>query len=196
MSGELYVVCPTCGNRYNLFFFERKEDIICPFCGQIINTVRRDTEVIVKVGNISKQELLSIQELENSSYLVGEVEKDLAKMEVKNLLEKFYALEELISRYLENTSEEEKLRIARAVVACKMQIELAPRVKEYFQKHNKGLPLPIHLGYATLSEIREREGFYEEAIKLCHQAYSEGWTGDWLERIYRCKKTDIYRREK
>jgi len=195
MSDELYVVCPKCGNRYDFSFLDRKKEIICPFCGQVINTTHRDTEVIIKIGEGIKQRLSLRPELENSPALVAEVDEDLSKIGYRDLLEKFYALEELIYRYLEDLSKDEKSRIARALIASKMQIELAPSVKDYLRERNKGLPLPVHIGYATLSEIRERQGLYEEAIRLCQQAYSEGWAGDWLDRISRCRKTSIYRKD-
>ena len=196
MSDEFHIVCPNCGNKYELSLFDRKKELICPLCGHLIDMVRKDTEVIVKAGDIPKQILLSSRDLENSPELVEEVEKDLADMRGMDILERFYALEELIARYLEDVYEEGKVKIAKAIIASKIQIEMAPAVKEYLQKHNKGLPLPVHIGYATLSEIRERQGLYEEAIKLCQQAYSEGWAGDWTDRISRCKKTSVYRRDK
>lgn len=194
MSNESFITCPKCKNRYDLALFDRKDEIICPLCGYLI-VLKRDTEVLVKIGEDVKHKLPFHPELEKSPDLNIRVEKDLIKMGVMELIEKFYAIEELICSYLEDKTEEEKKRIALAVIASSKQIDLAPAVKEYLNRQGRGLPLPVHMGYAVLSEIRERQGLYEEAINLCERAYSEGWSGDWLDRIHRCRKTSFFTKD-
>ena len=47
--------------------------------------------------------------------------------------------------------------------------------------------LPEHIGFTRLAIIRERQGDYTEAIRLCRLASFQGWAGDWQRRIARCE---------
>ncbi len=116
-------------------------------------------------------------------------------MEVENTLDCFYALEELISEYIEKDIKDDDTKTALLVIASRKQIDISKEVKEHLQKTMPGIPLPSHLGYETLSDIRERQGRYEECITLCQQAIEEGWTGDWQNRLNRCRKTSMIKRK-
>jgi len=48
--------------------------------------------------------------------------------------------------------------------------------------------LGMHTGYKQLCIIREKQGNWQEVIRLAKQAKSEGWAGDWDKRIDRAKK--------
>ncbi|MCX8063663.1 MAG: hypothetical protein N3G21_00635 [Candidatus Hydrogenedentes bacterium] len=194
MSEPSSVICPACHNNFAISLFGRTDELICPACGKLI-TIKKDTEVLVRMGDKTKQKLSFDFELENSPVLISKVKSDLASRGEMDLLEKFYAIEELINYYLESNAMREEDKVALAVIASKMQIELGPAVKDYLNKRGGGLPLPVHLGYAVLSEIKERQGLYEEAINLCQRAYSEGWSGDWLDRIHRCRKTSFFQKD-
>ena len=45
-----------------------------------------------------------------------------------------------------------------------------------------------HTGYKQLCIIRESQGNFAEVIRLAGQAKSEGWAGDWDNRIEKAKK--------
>jgi len=46
---------------------------------------------------------------------------------------------------------------------------------------------PSHPGYKQLAIIYHKQGKYDEVIKLCEQAKSEWWKGDWDKRIEAAK---------
>ena len=48
--------------------------------------------------------------------------------------------------------------------------------------------LGIHIGYNRLCIIREKQGNWQEVIRLAEQAKSEGWVGDWDKRIEKARK--------
>lgn len=156
----------------------------------IIEPVEKNEEVVA-----NKSKLAFRPDLEQSDKLIKQVEKDLEEMEVENMLDCFYALEELISEYNENDMKDKDTKTALLVIASKKQIDISKEVREHLQKTMPGIPLPAHLGYDTLSDIRERQGQYEECILLCHQAMEEGWSGDWQNRMNRCRKTSMIRRK-
>jgi hypothetical protein len=52
-------------------------------------------------------------------------------------------------------------------------------------KHDK---LPEHTGFKRLCIIREKQGNYNEVIRLAIQAKEEGWMGNWDNRIEKAKK--------
>lgn len=76
----------------------------------------------------------------------------------------------------------------RAVQACKNQIAIAPEAAAAFLKTFDGGSLPAHKGYEQLAIVLEKQKKFQEAIALCIQADSQGWAGDWQNRISRCKK--------
>jgi hypothetical protein len=75
-----------------------------------------------------------------------------------------------------------------AISACEKQIALSARAREAFKQHSPGRPLSRHLGYQQLAIIREKQQNYVEAIRLSRSAMSEGWSGDWENRITRCER--------
>jgi hypothetical protein len=58
-------------------------------------------------------------------------------------------------------------------------------LREYAAKEFQG---PAHPGFQQLAIIRERQKKFEEVIRLCQHAESQGWAGDWDVRIARCQK--------
>ncbi|MBI4491922.1 MAG: hypothetical protein HY690_03915 [Chloroflexi bacterium] len=79
-----------------------------------------------------------------------------------------------------------------AIVACEKQIALGPRAARAFRRWYRSMGtddgLPEHTGFEQLAIIRERQGDYVEAIRLCKEAKRQGWGGNWDERIARCGK--------
>ena len=78
--------------------------------------------------------------------------------------------------------------IEKAIDACKQQIALADKAAREFREEYKDSPLPGHKGYQQLAIILEKQMNFDQAITLCSQAEKQGWAGDWVKRIERCKK--------
>jgi hypothetical protein len=72
-----------------------------------------------------------------------------------------------------------------AFAACHKQIKLASYAVKAFHEKSPCEPLPTHLGYLQAANILEQQGAYAQAIEICRQAQSEGWTGNWPWRIQR-----------
>jgi tetratricopeptide (TPR) repeat protein len=77
----------------------------------------------------------------------------------------------------------------KAIAACEEQISIAPKAAQAFKK-NRFLQgrLPTHTGYEQLAIIRDKQGGFAEAVRLCEQAQKQGWDGDWDKRIARYGK--------
>lgn len=78
--------------------------------------------------------------------------------------------------------------MARAIEACKQQIELAQAAAKAFKTEWRNSSLPAHKGYEQLAIILEKQKRFEEAIELCTMAEEQGWAGDWGKRIGRLKR--------
>jgi hypothetical protein len=76
----------------------------------------------------------------------------------------------------------------KAMRACQQQIALAPEAAKAFKAEYRGAPLPGHRGYGQLAIVLEKQQNYQEAISLSAKAQAEGWSGDWTQRIERCRK--------
>ncbi len=103
--------------------------------------------------------------------------------------------------------------LAKAIWACEQQIALAPMAAQEFRswgRHSldelrrtwgdefadswaaqhreeleKEYALPWHVGYTQLAIILEKQGKYQEAIRLCERAMQQGWAGEWERRLSR-----------
>src|SRR5437762_4851387 len=74
-----------------------------------------------------------------------------------------------------------------AIRACQKQIEIAPEVIRLWKRQRRRT-VPTHNGFQQLTIIRERQGDYSSAIRLCQRALKQGWRGtDWEARIQRCR---------
>jgi hypothetical protein len=81
----------------------------------------------------------------------------------------------------------------KTIQLCEEQIEMSERSKQAWIKEErdlgiKNISLPSHKGYTQLSIIFEKQGLFQEAIKLVKQAKLQGWSGDWDKRIKRCEE--------
>lgn len=74
------------------------------------------------------------------------------------------------------------------IASCNEQINFATKASKAFKKEYKKQPLPSHTGYKRLVITLEKEKKYEDTIKICKQALSQEWAGDWEHRIERCEK--------
>lgn len=77
--------------------------------------------------------------------------------------------------------------LEKAINACRAQIALAPKAAKAF-KRQWGPPLPAHVGYRQLAIIMEKRKDFDEAIRISKQSLSQGWMGDWENRIERCER--------
>ncbi|MBI1320906.1 MAG: hypothetical protein GC168_18425 [Candidatus Hydrogenedens sp.] len=102
-------------------------------------------------------------------------------------LKKHYALDRLLRHYY-TRKEDDPSGLTKAIIACQMQIALAPESKVAFAATAPKTPLPEHAGYELLCVVREKQRMYEEVIALAEEALSQGWEHNWKVRIERCKK--------
>ena len=78
--------------------------------------------------------------------------------------------------------------LEKAVQSCEKQIGIAPRAARAFRAEPWWKALPQHTGYKQLAIIREKQGDISAAIRLCEEANTQGWAGDWEKRIGRYSK--------
>jgi hypothetical protein len=102
------------------------------------------------------------------------------------VLDVHFLYQQMIEAYYKDRDKPEYM--GRAVEACRRQIALAPDAAKAFKAEYSNSPLPAHKGYEQLAIIMEKEGHFQDAISLSHQAESEGWAGDWGRRVERCEK--------
>lgn len=76
----------------------------------------------------------------------------------------------------------------KALAACEKQIAIAPQAATAFRREDPDQSLPAHTGYEQLAIIRDKQGEYAEAIRLCKEAERRKWAGDWDKRITRYQK--------
>lgn len=83
----------------------------------------------------------------------------------------------------------DEIAFEKAVEYCKLQISLAPKVKEAFLKEYSPENLPMHTGYQQLAIIYEKQKEYQKALQLVHEAMENGWNiDDCMKRIERLEK--------
>ncbi len=87
--------------------------------------------------------------------------------------------------------EEDSSALNAAVSACEQQIAMHKEASQAFRNEYGDQILPMHVGFTQLCIIRERQGNYDEAIRLCNEAMMEGWGGDWEKRIERYTKKKL-----
>lgn len=101
-------------------------------------------------------------------------------------LDQHFLFQQMIEVYYKDRNDPTQLQAA--ISACKQQISIAPKaIKSFLLKH-KDLPLPSHKGYEQLVIIFEKSANIQEAIDLCRKAKSQGWRGNWDQRIEKLEK--------
>lgn len=73
--------------------------------------------------------------------------------------------------------------LEEAILACRNQINIAPKAAKAFKREYRNDPLPSHKGYNQLTLILSESGKHKEVVELCEQAKEQGWGGDWDKRI-------------
>jgi hypothetical protein len=106
----------------------------------------------------------------------------------KNVQNKhFYFLHKIKAFYPCREQFPEALELA--IKACEEQISISQDVARTFKKEGG---IPEHTGFKQLCIIREKQGNWQEVIRLAEQAKSQGWsdgtTGGWDKRIEKARK--------
>lgn len=78
--------------------------------------------------------------------------------------------------------------LEKAIQACEKQIAIAPQAARAFGATPNFHGVPEHTGYKQLAIIRDKQGDYAAAARLCEEAKALGWAGDWDKRIARYSK--------
>ena len=102
-------------------------------------------------------------------------------------LQQHDALNKLLRHYYAN-KETDPSGLTKAIIACQMQIAIAPEVKKNMLNGSGKTALPPHSGFELLCIVREKQRMYEEAISLAEEAEKLGWQHNWKVRIERCKR--------
>jgi hypothetical protein len=76
--------------------------------------------------------------------------------------------------------------VERCIAACREQIAIAEQAADAFRRECAG-PLVEHAGYKRLAMLLEAVGDYTECKRVCEEALTAGWTGDWERRAARCR---------
>ena len=79
----------------------------------------------------------------------------------------------------------DEFALDRAIDGCRQQIAIS---KEAARALRIDDDMPSHHGFKQLAIIEEKRGNYAQAIRLCEQAKSDGWWGDWDKRTERLRK--------
>ena len=74
----------------------------------------------------------------------------------------------------------------KAMDACMKMIRIAKHLS-FSNNKSRMQDNPSHPGYKQLSIVLFKYGKFEEVIKLCTQAKSQHWKGDWDDRIAKAK---------
>src|SRR6202034_1675558 len=77
--------------------------------------------------------------------------------------------------------------LEEAINACLKQIEISDKTAPAFRTRYRDNQLPFHEGYEQLCIIYEKQGRFDEAIKLAKQGKGQGWGNNWDDRIERCQ---------
>jgi tetratricopeptide (TPR) repeat protein len=118
--------------------------------------------------------------------MLEKAEQLVAEGASRNILDvHFMYMAEIQANYPDRDSRRGALDAA--IRSCYSQIALSQRARAQFRKEY-GDPIPAHTGFNQLAIIREKQGEYDEAIRLCTRAKEEGWMGDWDKRIARCQR--------
>jgi len=119
-----------------------------------------------------------------------------------SVLDRHFVYSEMIKAFY-GQRETEPGALDAAIAACERQIAIAPQAwaafvaesderdrhhAEWTGKYMSSFVAPSHRGYQQLAIIREKQGDYSEALRLCREAQAQGWRdskSDWSKRIAR-----------
>ena len=134
-----------------------------------------------------------------SSWFVGPGDRHLAlrileKAEAEaeagsDILDRYFVYSQMVKVYYAER-ETRPGAFEAAITACEKQIAVGPQAFAAFRSKYGEAP-PSMLGFTQLAIIREKQGDYAEALRVCHEAERQGWRdgkADWSKRIARIEK--------
>jgi hypothetical protein len=124
------------------------------------------------------------REYKSIAFRIIEKAEELAPQ--AGVLERHFLYQAKIQTYYPFRDEDD-FSLPRAIEACEQQIKMSLEAAKACREKYRGA-LPAHIGYRQLAIIREKQGDFESAINISRKACEEGWSGDWENRIERCKK--------
>lgn len=83
---------------------------------------------------------------------------------------------------------EEPQARAEAIRAAQQQVAIAPAVAQAMKIHYSNSIFPHHEGYHLLITLSIEQGNDAEATRLCQEAKSQGWAGNWEELTKQSQK--------
>jgi len=122
----------------------------------------------------------------NLAYKIISKAEEFAKVEKDILNLHFFYPTKMKLFYKERDNNPDALQIV--IDSCLKQIEIAEKSAAVFKKEYPDSSLPVHEGYSQLCIIFEKQGKFDEAIRIARQAKDQGWNDDWDNRIKRCQK--------
>jgi len=158
------VVCPHCKKQDPLLYEER-----CSHSAKHVSL--KASSIGIRKGDSSPER-----------FFLRDIHNCMKAMDLETL---HFALANAMEFYYRNR---EYYGIGPTERICQFLILIAPDVKVSMENtYGPDAPNPGHFGYHQLAIIRERQGDFLEAIRLCEEAISAGWSGDWYERIARIR---------
>jgi len=104
-----------------------------------------------------------------------------------HILVRHFALHQICrSSYRWRHEHEEALNVA--IDACNRSILISKDAAQGFLKAYPESKIPGHHCFKQYAIIEEKNGNYAKAITLVKQAASDGWQGDWEQRLVRLNK--------
>lgn len=177
-------VIDKCGLRewWNDEFSERERETIV----NNIGTIDMSPASIPKMlSNIATQSFQNNFIKENRSIVQKFYEKSDQLFENSDdMIDRHFFYDASIRFYYSDRENKESMK--KAIESCRKQIGIANSAAENFKRLQGRMP--EHTGYKQLAIILDKQNKYDEAIKICKQAESEGWSGDWIPRIARYEK--------
>jgi len=118
-----------------------------------------------------------------------------------NIIDRHFVYSEMVEMFYKDRAQPGALDAA--ILACECQIAIAPQAQADFESGDRGNAAATghpyepdyyarsHRGFVQLAIIREKQGDYAEALRLCREAQGQGWKDghdDWSKRIARLEK--------
>jgi len=133
---------------------------------------------------------------ENSRAVKDRIRRDMAARKAPaDLLGLHQVYQDLIQAYVKECTHDPQA-IYLVAQAALQQVDIARMVAKSLERRKTGRGRPRHAGFEQLTAIRERQGRYEEAVRLAEEAKAQGWAGDWDKRIARCKATTVIKKSR
>lgn len=109
--------------------------------------------------------------------------QDLNKLVQSQFTDQHFAYMHLIQVFYRSRKEVPGA-LDNAIKAAKRMIYISPVVmNDPSLRVPPDAPLPAHAGYERLAILADKQKRYDAVVTICQQALSQGWSGDWEDRI-------------